>query len=226
MQCYIVGSYTQASTSRLFWFCFCNRGDDFRKQFGNLDEVRSLVRPSVNVMALTATASLRTRQLIMNKLHMDEKESAVVEKVPNKLNIKYFVRYPRDDITTELQDIVSDIKANGKDTHKSIIFCRTYPDYIEVATALVNALEDVDALYVDDGSGSTKMVCEIFSASTDEDVKDDILTSFTNPSGSCRVVVATIAFGMGLDAANIYRIIHWGPSESVEAYIQESGRGG
>ena len=41
-----------------------------------------------------------------------------------------------------------------------------------------------------------------------------------------RVVIATIAFGMGLDCPNVRRIIHWGPSNDVEAYIQETGRAG
>ena len=39
-------------------------------------------------------------------------------------------------------------------------------------------------------------------------------------------MVATITFGMGLDAPNVCQIIHWGPSDSLEAYLQESGRAG
>ena len=60
----------------------------------------------------------------------------------------------------------------------------------------------------------------MFSASTEE---KDILLSFTDPQSSLRIVVATIAFGMGLDAPDAGRIIHYGPSDTIEAYIQETG---
>ena len=53
-----------------------------------------------------------------------------------------------------------------------------------------------------------------------------MLLSFINPKSSLHVVVATIAFGMGLDAPNVGRIIHYGPSDSIEAYMQETGRCG
>ena len=51
-------------------------------------------------------------------------------------------------------------------------------------------------------------------------------TSFTNPDSVLRIVVATVAFGMGLDTPNVRHVIHWGPPEDLELYIQESGRGG
>ena len=53
-----------------------------------------------------------------------------------------------------------------------------------------------------------------------------ILRSFTSPTGAVRAVVATIAFGLGLDAPDIKQVFHWGPSSDVEAYVQETGRSG
>ncbi len=88
---------------------------------------------------------------------------------------------------------------------------------------LVDQLGQRDCLYVD---GGNEAVCNIFTAATDSYVKDGILTEFTKPNGTLCVVVATIAFGMGVDAPNIRRVIHWGPSRSIEAYVQESGRCG
>ena len=57
-------------------------------------------------------------------------------------------------------------------------------------------------------------------------MKDTILTKFHNPRGTLRVVIATVAFGMGLDCPNVRRIYQWGASSDVEAYIQETGRAG
>ena len=54
-------------------------------------------------------------------------------------------------------------------------------------------------------------------------VKGQIISAFSDPHSTLRVVIATIAFGMGLDCPNVAEVIHWGPSFSVEDYIQEIG---
>ena len=56
--------------------------------------------------------------------------------------------------------------------------------------------------------------------------KESILQSFCCEHGTLRVIIATIAFGMGLDCPNIREVIHWGPSSDLESYIQETGRAG
>ena len=65
----------------------------------------------------------------------------------------------------------------------------------------------------------------MFSACTRPVVKDAILAQFSSDS-SLRVVVATIAFGMGLDCPDVRRILHWGPPSDIESDIQEAGRAG
>ena len=61
---------------------------------------------------------------------------------------------------------------------------------------------------------------------TPEPVKDTILESFTKNDSLVRVLFATIAFGMGVNAKGVKTIIHVGPSKNLEAYVQESGRCG
>ena len=67
---------------------------------------------------------------------------------------------------------------------------------------------------------------DMFTACTIPAVKEEILRSFCSSTGNLRVVIATIAFGMGLDCPDVRRIIHWGPSEDTEQYLQETGRAG
>ena len=67
---------------------------------------------------------------------------------------------------------------------------------------------------------------DMFCSCTEEIVKNDILMAFSSPNSNLRIVIATIAFGMGLDCPNVRRIIHWGPSDDIELYMQETGRGG
>ena len=63
---------------------------------------------------------------------------------------------------------------------------------------------------------------ELFTACTHRSVKDTILETFSDRHGTLRVV----AFGMGLDCPNVRRIIHWGASNDIESYLQETGRAG
>lgn len=67
---------------------------------------------------------------------------------------------------------------------------------------------------------------DMFTACTTPAVKEEILSSFCSSSGALRVVIATVAFGMGIDCPNIRQVIHWGPSTDIEQYLQETGRAG
>lgn len=66
----------------------------------------------------------------------------------------------------------------------------------------------------------------MYTSLTHSAVKQDILKNFSVPNSPLRVLICTIAYGMGVDCSNVKQIVHWGPSDSIEAYIQESGRAG
>ena len=66
---------------------------------------------------------------------------------------------------------------------------------------------------------------DMFTSCTDSHVKSEVLRLFTEPS-SLRVVCATIAFGMGGNCADIHHVIHLGPPDGLESYVQETGRAG
>jgi superfamily II DNA helicase RecQ len=57
-------------------------------------------------------------------------------------------------------------------------------------------------------------------------MKEKVLKSFCDPNGKLRVVIATTAFGMGIDCQDIRCIYHWGPPSNLETYAQETGRAG
>ena len=198
---------------------FC-RGESFREEFNNLGEARSIIPRSVNIIALTATATKATREFVQRCLCMTN--CFVIQKLPNRLNIKYTVQPKPDDVAIALSAVIDDIAAKGIAAEKTVVFCRTYAECCMVFEVLVNELGHRNSLFFD----GTKTIINMFTAVSDVKVKDAILAEFVNPSTYLRVVVATIAFGMGLDAPDITRVIHWGPSHSIEAYVQESGRSG
>jgi len=96
----------------------------------------------------------------------------------------------------------------------------------DLATTSVSELHSCDCLLADASNGSHRPICEMYSASSAKDIKDEVLQAFTDPHSHVRVVTATIAFGMGLDAPDVRQSIHWGPSDTIQAYVQESGRCG
>ena len=66
----------------------------------------------------------------------------------------------------------------------------------------------------------------MYTSLTHSAVKQDILINFSVPNSPLRVLICTIAYGMGVDCSNVRRIVHWDPPDSIEAYIQESSRAG
>ena len=71
-----------------------------------------------------------------------------------------------------------------------------------------------------------KLVNMFTAHGTKHSVKDGIISSFCKPGGTLRVLVATVAFGMGLNCPDVHHIIHWGPPPDIESYIQQVGRAG
>lgn len=70
------------------------------------------------------------------------------------------------------------------------------------------------------------VLVEMLHSCTPAANKQQILHSFQSKHGTIRVFIATIAFGMGVDCKGVHRIVHYGPSKNVEAYVQETGRAG
>ena len=150
-----------------------NRGHSFRKEFSNLWEIRSIVPESVNLMALTATATLSTRQFVIKNLCM--RTPSVVYIPPIKDNIIYSVLdKPKEGIPTAFLPIVSKLKTE-KEMDRVIIFCRSYPDAIAIHGYFLCALGE----YCTKPKGSpnyvNNRVVDLYSHCTHPSVKNKIL---------------------------------------------------
>ena len=117
-------------------------------------------------------------------------------------------------------------RERGQEADCYIIFCRTYNDNSEIFELLVLELANSRLLITATESGQTVRVCKKFTACSSPNTKKKIIASFTDPNGAVRIVVATVAFGMGIDSPNVRYVIHWGPPEDLESFVQESGHGG
>lgn len=208
----------------LIHFVNC-RGDTFRREFSRIGELRSIVSSNVNMMALTATASRSLRRDVMKQLGM--RNSLVVCVSPNKPNIKYVVK--RFVTLEESFGSLADELLSKKDNmEKVLIFCRSINDCSTLYFYFKRKLGRSFTCPEGAPDISKYRRVEMFHSCTEQIVKEQIISSFTSigPESRLKILVATIAFGMGIDCPNIRTVIHYGPAECVESYIQETGRAG
>lgn len=178
--------------------CISQWGNDFRPAYKNIAVLREL-HPSVNVIALTATAKPKVVQEIMTEL--DFMAPKVFKASFKRSNIAYMVLNTHDK-NYKIEQILR------KYPGTSIIYVRTRRATLEMYSYLES--KGISATYYHGGINSKE--------------KNDHLEQWTNNQKT--VMVATTAFGMGIDKADVRTVIHINLPESLESYYQEAGRVG
>lgn len=200
-----------------------HRGESFRTEFLRLGEVRSILPHSVHMMALTATASATLRRSVTTTLGMHN--IALIEVSPDKANIKYTVS-SFSSIEESFMPLIRNLARQKLEMGRVIIFCSTFSECSSLYLLFQTHLGS-DFLYPSDAPNLSKFrLVDMFTSCTEVCVKNQILQSFTSPNSPLRVVIATIAFGLGIDCPDIRQIVHLGPPDDVESYLQATGRAG
>ncbi|MDQ0639233.1 ATP-dependent DNA helicase RecQ [Pedobacter sp. W3I1] len=180
--------------------CISEWGHDFRPEYRKIKQVIAGLGNNIPIIALTATATPKVQQDIMKNLGM--MEATLFKSSFNRPNLFYEIR-PKRDITKE---IIKYIKSNpGK---SGIIYCLSRKKVEEVAEAL--NLNGISALP--------------YHAGLDPKVRAETQDKFLMEDAE--VIVATIAFGMGIDKPDVRFVIHHDVPKSMEGYYQETGRAG
>lgn len=175
------------------------------------------------MIALTATATKSTRETIFDVLLMDN--PYVIFESPNKDNIAYVVEYMARDADLEhyFGWLVDELRERKELCDRTIIYCQTIKQ-CGLLYATFKAMLGNDMRVGDEGSNYC--LIEMLHSCTPSANKEDIIKSFREERGVIRVLVATIAFGMGVNCQAVSRVIHFGPSKNIESYAQETGRAG
>jgi ATP-dependent DNA helicase RecQ len=180
--------------------CISEWGHDFRPEYRKIRQVISNIGDDIPIIALTATATPKVQQDIQKNLQMNN--ATVYKSSFNRANLFYEVRAKRNAI----KEIVKFVKQNqGK---SGIIYCLSRKKVEEVAEAL--NLNGIKALP--------------YHAGLDPKVRADTQDKFLMEDVD--VIVATIAFGMGIDKPDVRYVIHHDVPKSMEGYYQETGRAG
>ncbi len=179
--------------------CISQWGYDFRPSYLNIAKLREFIPQTVPFLALTATATPRVAEDIMEKLGFREKNIHRMSFA--RKNISYLVR-TADDKNAYLINTLNRFAGSG------IVYVRSRKRTREVAAMLLK--NGISADYYHAGLGDELREKKQFAWS----------------AGEVRVIVATNAFGMGIDKPDVRFVIHWDIPDSIEAYYQESGRAG
>ena len=100
-------------------------------------------------------------------------------------------------------------------TPHTVIFCHSYEDVGYIYSFITRSLGAVCVEPIEASNIACFRLVDMFTACTEQKVKDVIICNFTQREACLRVVIATVAFGMGLDSPNIRRIIHWGAPADI-----------
>jgi bloom syndrome protein len=174
-------------------------------------------------MCLTATATVDTYQVICQRLSLDN--PVLIGSPANRDNIYYEVKF-LPDVEEFCATLAGDIYRQGLEYPKTIIFFRQYTD----CALMYHVLQGKLGKYITFPPGYPVLqefrVIDMYTRASTVEMKEKVLKSFCDTKGKLRVVLATTAFGMGVDCSDVRMIFHWGPPSTLEEYSQETGRAG
>ena len=181
--------------------CISEWGHDFRPDYRKLNQAVNEINPELNIIALTATATPKVQDDIIKNLRL--KDVQIYKSSFNRPNLFYEVKHKTDNVN---KDVISFIKKN--DGKSGIVYCLSRRKVDEITNLL--QLNNINALP--------------YHAGYESKVRSTNQEHFL--MHRCDVIVATIAFGMGIDKPDIRYVIHYDIPKSLEAYYQETGRAG
>jgi len=181
--------------------CISEWGHDFRPEYRKIRDIIDSIDSKIKVIALTATATPKVQDDIIKNLKISD--SKLFKSSFNRPNLYYEVRPKNDE--TEV-DLIKFIKSNQGES--GIIYCLSRKN-----------VEDLSQLLNMNGVKSLP-----YHAGLDKNIREENQDRFLKDD--CDVIVATIAFGMGIDKPDVRYVVHHNVPKSIEGYYQETGRAG
>jgi ATP-dependent DNA helicase RecQ len=181
--------------------CVSQWGHDFRPEYRQIGQLRTFF-PQVPFIALTATADEATRQDILQRLHLQQPKVHISSF--DRPNIRYTVLEKRQ----PMKQLLRFLEARGEVQESGIVYCLSRKRVEEVASQLQAGGYNAQA----------------YHAGLPGEVRHSVHQRFIRDEVD--IVVATVAFGMGIDKPNVRFVVHYDLPKNIEGYYQETGRAG
>lgn len=181
-------------------------------------------------MCLTATANPQVRRDVLSILKLDQTPERTKEFLmnPQRQNLHLEIRYTKDEDENRLQDFLRWIRGvySRRRADERLAELTQVNERVESVPGIIYTIsrdecESLASSLRDEGIGARP-----FHARLPKDVKEETLSRWIRNDPGYDIIVATTAFGMGIDKNNVRFVVHWRIPKSFEGYYQEAGRAG
>ena len=175
-------------------------------------------------MALTATATKATLASVKSRLAMQD--PVVIGLTPERPNIKLIVE-PCPDLNKLCEVLAKELLEKRTMAKKTVVFCRSLKCCANMCVMLKKLLGKniSEPPGIPDSLLQFRLI-DVFTAASDIDVREEIIAEFCKTRTNLRLIIASTAFGLGVDCKDITRIINYGTPSTLEELVQETGRAG
>jgi len=207
--------------------CISEWGHDFRTSFKELRWFRESF-PDVPVMCLTATATPRVRQDIIRTLGLNEEKMKVFAMTTGRPNLHYELRFKTDeeDHFDNFLHWLQGIHKRRAENPERRAELEARNERLDNVSGIIYTLYRKDCESLADRLRSHNIGAKPYHAGLSNSEKTETLTRWVNNDPGFDIIVATTAFGMGIDKENVRFVVHWQLPKSFEGFYQEAGRAG
>ena len=178
----------------------------------------------VKILALTATATHLTLKCVISRTSMQD--PAIIGLPPDRPNIKLSVQ-PCPSIPSLCEWLAKELLEKRSTATKTVVFCRSLCHCAKMCTLMRKLLGQniTEPPGLPDNMVEYRLV-DVFTAASNTDMREEVLAEFCKCDSNIRLLIASTAFGLGVDCMDISRIINYGTPSTLEELVQELGRAG
>lgn len=199
------------------------RGADFRPEYRAAASLRS-VFSSASCACLSATVTSAVLNDVLKILQLCHKDVHISALPPDRPNIYLEIRRADTYSLQQLGWLADELETKQLGCPKTVVFATSINTVSEIYSWLMYQLKE--KAYVSNTIHPKDSIVSMFHGHISPALQQHILEQFRNSTSTIRLLVCTIAFGMGIEVKDIKRVVHWGKVQSILAYWQEVGRCG
>lgn len=207
--------------------CISEWGHDFRPSFKALHWFRESF-PDVPVICLTATATPQVRKDVINTLGLSEDRLKIFTMTTSRTNLHYEIRFKNDE-EDHYSDFLNWLKRVHNRRKEDPVRCAELErsgERHDNVCGIIYTLFRQDCENLASRLRASGIGAKPYHAGLRNDEKNETLQKWVRNEKGYDVIVATTAFGMGIDKENVRFVVHWQLPKSFEGYYQEAGRAG